>query len=420
MGLVSGTCFAKLGHDVICVENDENRINMLIEGRVPFFEPGLEELVKENIASRKLGFQKKISNEILSWANVVFICVGTPPRENGQANLDYVLGAADEIGKNLTKYTLIVTKSTVPVGTAKKIKKTIQKVYPGSFDVAACPEFLREGSAINDFLHPDRIVVGTESDQAQELLLRLHEQINCPKVLCNLETGEMIKYAANAFLAAKISFINEIANVCESVGADVEAVAEGMGLDKRIGRDFLKAGIGYGGSCFPKDVRALHHIAGQAGYPFQLLKSVVEVNNQQRWLFYKKIKDTLGGLEGKAIGVWGLSFKPNTDDVRESIALDLVERLVEDGAIVKAYDPQAMKNAQKFLGNKVQYCFTAEYATENVDCLLLLTDWDDFNLVDFVNLKSKMRAPLIIDGRNFFDRTKLEALGFRLITVGRG
>ncbi|NQT49959.1 UDP-glucose/GDP-mannose dehydrogenase family protein [Candidatus Kuenenbacteria bacterium] len=418
VGLVSGTCFAELGHKVFCIDIDEKKINSLQSGKIPFYEPELADLVIKNIQSQSITFTTKLA-ESLNQADLVLICVGTPPKQTGQADLKYIFQAVEEIGKNLTKYTVIVTKSTVPVGTAQKIKKIISKNYNGEFDVASCPEFLREGSAVKDFMNPDRIVIGTENQRASDLSNELHEKLDCPKLETNLETAEMIKYASNAFLATKISFINEIANVCENVGADVEQVAEGMGLDTRIGKAFLRAGIGYGGSCFPKDVRALHHVAGQTGYPFQLLKAVVEVNNQQRWLFYKKIKDELKCLENKTIAVWGLSFKPDTDDVRESIAIDIIEKLVEDGANVKAYDPEAMKNTQEILGDKIQYCFTADFALENADCLVIITDWDEFKLVKFENIKSKMKTPLIIDGRNMFDGEKLSSQGIKYISVGR-
>jgi len=418
VGLVSGTCFAELGHKVFCIDIDEKKINSLQSGKIPFYEPELEALVSRNIQTQNLNFSTILS-EHLDQADLVLICVGTPPKQTGQADLKYIFQAADEIGKHLHKYTVIATKSTVPVGTAQKIKKIISKNYNGEFDVASCPEFLREGSAVKDFMNPDRIVFGTESKRASALLNELHEKLDCPKLETNYETAEMIKYASNAFLATKISFINEIANVCENVGADVELVAKGMGLDTRIGKAFLRAGIGYGGSCFPKDVRALHHVAGQTGYPFQLLKAVVEVNNQQRWLFYKKIKDELKCLENKTIAVWGLSFKPDTDDVRESIAIDIIEKLVEDGANVRAYDPEAMKNTQEILGDKIQYCFTADFALKNADCLLVITDWDEFKLVEFENIKSKMKTPLIIDGRNMFDGEKLGSQGIKYISVGR-
>lgn len=411
VGLVTGACFASQGQNVVCVDNNQEKIAALRSAQVPFYEPGLDDLVRAGVQSGALKFSDSLRDN-LNQADVVFICVGTPPKENGQADLKYVYKIAQEIGEQMHKYLVVVTKSTVPVGTGQKVKKIIQQFYPGDFDVASCPEFLREGSAIQDFSSPDRIVIGTESARAFSVLSQVHQNFACPKINTNIQTAEMIKYASNAFLATKISFINEIANVCENVGADVQQVAEGMGYDKRIGRAFLNAGIGYGGSCFPKDVRALHHIAGQMGYPFQLLKAVIEVNNQQRWLFYKKIKEKLGGMENKVIGVWGLAFKPNTDDVRESIALDLIEKLVEDGAKVRAYDPQAMKNARQVLGEKITYCDSAVSAAQDADCLLLITEWDEFKEINLPELKLKMKTPIVFDGRNVFDKKYLQELGY--------
>jgi len=417
VGLVSGTCFAELGHDVICVDNDANKINSLRQGQIPFFEPGLPELVTKNIQSYKLKFSNTLDD--LNNCDIVFLAVGTPPRENGQADLVYVYKAVEEIAQKMNKYLLIVTKSTVPVGTGKKIKKIIQKHYSGKFDIASCPEFLSEGTAVKDFMNPNRIVIGTENDEARQILLQIHEKLECPKVLANIETAEMIKYAANAFLATKISFINEIANVCESIGADIEKVREGIGHDKRIGHHFLNAGIGYGGSCFPKDVRALHHISGQNGYQFQLLRSVIEVNNHQRWLFYKKIKHVFPDLENKTIAIWGLSYKPNTDDIRESIALDLIEKLYDDGTKIKVYDPQAMQNAQKLLGARVNYCFSPEYCAEGADALIIMTEWDEFKNFDLLKLKSIMKQPIIFDGRNIYNKEQLQNLNFQYHSVGR-
>ena len=418
VGLVSSACFAELGHNVLCVDNDVGKIERLNQGVMPFFEPGIGDLVLANLKTARLVFNSSIK-EGLNNVDVIFICVGTPPKRTGQADLSSVFQAAEEIGRNLRQYAVVVTKSTVPVGAAQKIKKIISLNYHGEYDVASCPEFLREGTAIHDFMHPDRIVIGVDAARAKDLLIKLHEKMDCPKVVTGISTAEMIKYASNAFLATKISFINEVANVCEVVGADVERVAEGMGYDKRIGRAFLNAGIGYGGSCFPKDVRALHHIAEENGCLFQLLKTVIEVNSQQRWLFYKKIKTVLGDLDNKSIGVWGLSFKPETDDIRESIAIDLIEKLLDDGANVKVYDPQAMANAQKILGDRVGYGFSAAYAAEAVDALLVMTEWIEFKNFDFNIIRGRMRQPIIIDGRNLYSREAMMALGFNYISVGR-
>jgi UDPglucose 6-dehydrogenase len=418
VGLVSGACFSNLGHQVICVDNDSTKIESLLQGQIPFYEPGLPELVKQNRDAGRLHFSTSLS-ENLNNADIVFIAVGTPPKSTGQADLKYVFQVAEEIGQNLNKYVVVTTKSTVPVGTSQKVKKIIKRFYSDEFDVASCPEFLREGSAIEDFSKPDRIVYGTESDRAARVLAEVHEKLDCEKISTTVATSEMIKYASNAFLATKISFINEMANVCENTGADVTLVSKGMGLDSRIGPKFLNAGLGYGGSCFPKDVRALHHIAGQSGYPFQLLRSVIEVNNQQRWNFYKKIRKELGSLEDKTIGVWGLSFKPNTDDIRESIAIDLIEKLLEDGARIKAHDPEAMKNTQELLKDNIEYCFSPEYAAEKVDCLLIITEWDEFKKVDLNAIKSTMNSPIIIDGRNLYKPDEVKQLGFKYISVGR-
>jgi UDPglucose 6-dehydrogenase len=418
VGLVSGACFSNLGHNVICVDNNQEKIQTLNNGQIPFFEPGLNELVVKSKEAGRLQFKTTIVED-LNKVDIVFIAVGTPPKDNGQADLKYILQVAKEIGDNLQQYVVVTTKSTVPVGTSKKIQQIISKKYSGEFDVASCPEFLKEGSAIDDFSNPDRIVYGTESERAADLLESLHEKLDCPQVSTTIETSEMIKYASNAFLATKISFINEIANVCEYTGANVEQVAKGMGLDSRIGEKFLKAGLGYGGSCFPKDVRALHHIAGQNGYPFQLLKSVIEVNNYQRWAFYKKIKKELGGFEGKTIGVWGLSFKANTDDIRESISIDLIEKMLEDGAIIKAYDAEGMKNTQEKLGDQIQYCFSPAFAAEEVDALLIMTEWDEFRNFDLTKLNGKIKSNTIFDGRNLFDPEEVRSLGFKYISVGR-
>ncbi|MFA5075834.1 MAG: UDP-glucose/GDP-mannose dehydrogenase family protein [Patescibacteria group bacterium] len=418
VGLVTGVCLADLDNQVTCVDIDENKIKKLQSNQVPFFEPGLEEILKRNIESGRLMFSTSLK-DFLKDVELVFIAVGTPPKENGEADLSQVMTAAEAIGKNLDHYVVVIDKSTVPVGTAQRVRKEIAKFYTGEFDIVSNPEFLREGSAIEDFRQPDRIVVGCSSKRSEELMNKLYENFNCPKVFTTPASAEMIKYASNAFLATKISFINEIANVCESVGADVEKVAEGMGLDSRIGHKFLQAGIGYGGSCFPKDVRALHQIAGRHGYPFQLLRAVIEVNNNQKWLLFQKIKDQLGDLAGKKIGVWGLAFKPNTDDVRESVALEIIDRAIENEAQVKVYDPEAAVNAQRYLSPKVEVCSDKYAAAADVDCLLIITEWDEFKNPDWQKLKSLIKNPLIIDGRNMFDPAELAKLGFKYLSVGR-
>ncbi|MFH1187280.1 MAG: UDP-glucose/GDP-mannose dehydrogenase family protein [bacterium] len=418
VGLVTGVCLADMGHNVACIDIDQNKIKKLENGEVPFFEPGLDEILKKNFEAGKLKFDTSLENNMQD-AEAVFIAVGTPPKENGEADLSYVLKAAESIGKNLDHYVVIINKSTVPVGTVLKVKKIVSNFYSGEFDVVSNPEFLREGCAVEDFKKPDRIVVGASSDKAKEVIERLYKNFDCPKIFTTPESSEMIKYASNAFLATKISFINEIANICENVGANVEEVAAGMGLDKRIGPKFLKAGIGYGGSCFPKDVRALHQIAGRDGYSFQLLHAVIDINNNQKWYFFQKIKDQLKDLTGKTIGVWGLAFKPDTDDVRESIAIEIINRLIDEGAKVKAYDPEAAQNAKSHLENSVEICASAGDAAKDVDCLLIITEWDEFKNVNLENLKKIMKTPLIIDGRNMFDAGEMKGLGFRYLSVGR-
>ena len=417
VGLVTGACLADLGNKVTCVDIDKEKIKVLSEGKIPFYEPGLVDLVKKNFEKGNLDFTTSLTEKI-KIAEVVFLAVGTPPKENGEADLKYVYKAAEEIGKNLDHYVVVVNKSTVPVGTGKKVKEMISQHYNGDFDVVSNPEFLREGSAIKDFTEPDRIVIGVESEKAKKTMDDLYKDFNCPKLFTNIESSEMIKYASNAFLATKISFINEIANVCENIGADVEAVAEGMGLDKRIGKSFLKAGLGYGGSCFPKDVRALHQIAGIYGYPFQLLSSVIEVNNSQRWHFFQKIKKVLGGLENKTIGIWGLAFKPNTDDIRESIALEIINRLIEEGAKVKVYDPQAMEIAKEKIEN-IEFCDSYLDASKDVDALLIITEWDEFKNADLKKVKKLMKNPVIFDGRNVYNPKEMNELGFEYFCIGR-
>lgn len=418
VGLVTGVCMADFGNQVVCIDIDQNKIKKLKNGEVPFFEPGLDDILKKNVSAGRLKFDTSLENNLKD-AKAVFIAVGTPPKENGEADLSYVLKVAENIGKILDHYVVIINKSTVPVGTASKVKRIISDFYNGEFDVASNPEFLREGRAVEDFKKPDRIVVGASSSKAKNLMEKLYQHFDCPKVFTTPESSEMIKYASNAFLATKISFINEIANICENVGANVEEVALGMGLDKRIGPKFLKAGIGYGGSCFPKDVRALHQIAGRDGYHFQLLHAVIDINNNQKWYFFQKIKDQLKNLTDKTIGVWGLAFKPNTDDVRESIAIEIINRLVDEGAKVKTYDPQAAQNAKVHLENSVKICASAEEVAKDVDCLLIITEWNEFKKFNLKTLKNLMKTPLIIDGRNMFDVDKMSKLGFRYSSVGR-
>ncbi len=418
VGLVAGPCFAKFGNKVTCVDIDKKKIDRLKKGEVPIYEPGLDDVIAQGIKENNLLFSTSLKNAMKD-AAAVFIAVGTPSRKDGRADLQYVDAVAEEIGKNLIRHTVIVNKSTVPVGTGKRVTEIIKKNYKGKFDVVSNPEFLREGSAVKDFLEPDRIVVGVSSKRAKEVMLDLYEPIDAKKIVTNVESAEMIKYASNAFLATKISFINEIANICERVGADVEMVALGMGADSRIGPKFLKAGIGYGGSCFPKDVNALNQIAGTEGYDFKLLKSVIEVNNKQRLYFVDKIEETLGHLKGKTIAVMGVAFKANTDDLRESAAVDIIRMLTGLGAKVRAYDPIAIDNAKDQLGNGVKFFDDAYKAMEGADVLAITTEWPEFIELNFDKAKKILKEPYIFDGRNLLDPKKVKKSGLKYIGTGR-
>ncbi len=418
VGLVTGTCLAELGNRVVCIDIDKNRIENLKKGVVPFYEPGLEGLIKKNTKNKRLFFEADLAAAIPQ-SEIIFITVGTPAQKNGEADLSYVEKAAEAVGKNLKKYAVVVIKSTVPPKTCRRIREVIKKYSPIPFDLVSNPEFLREGSAVLDFMKPDRIIIGAESGKAKKIIKSLYSPLQSPFVYANFESSEMIKYASNAFLATKISFINEIANVCELIGADVEEIARGMGLDPRIGSQFLKAGLGYGGSCFPKDVRALHQSAGINGYSFCLLKSVIEVNNNQRKLIVKKMEKMLGGLENKTIAVWGLAFKANTDDVRESSSVEIIGLLLEQGAKVKAYDPIAGKNAKKILSEKVIFYGNPYKALSESDALLVATDWDEFKKADLPKVKKLLKRPNVVDGKNIYNPAKMKKMGFNYISVGR-
>ncbi|MGD6990984.1 UDP-glucose dehydrogenase family protein [Sutcliffiella horikoshii] len=419
VGLVSGVCFSDIGNKVTCVDIDENKISNLKKGIIPIYEPGLEELVLKNIKENRLSFTTQL-DKALDEADVVLIAVGTPPKENGEADLRFVEAVATSIGKNLNGYKVIVTKSTVPVGTGKWIKGIIEKEAGHSnFDVASNPEFLREGSAIYDTMNMERAVIGVESDKAKEVLTELHKPFNTNIVVADIETAEMIKYAANAFLATKISFINEIANICELVGADVTKVAEGMGYDNRIGKAFLAAGIGYGGSCFPKDTNALINIAANVGYNLRIVKDVENVNAMQRFRVYDKVKEAFNGeLEGKKLAVLGLAFKPNTDDMRAAPSIDVIPKLLEDGADVIAYDPVAMANAKREIAN-LNTVNSYEEAVQGADAAIVLTDWKEFKDLDLADLKKKLKQPVLIDGRNMFDLNQMADLGYYYASIGR-
>ncbi len=422
VGLVTGACFSEFGVHVTCVDKDEAKIRALQKGQIPIFEPGLTELVHKNTEAGRLQFTTDISGAI-GRSLVVFIAVGTPPRGDGSANMAYVEEVAETIAENIDSYKVIVTKSTVPVGTGERLRKIIglklkEKI---DYDVVSNPEFLREGSAIEDFLRPNRVVIGSESPHAIAILKDLYRPlylIETPFVVTNIPTAEMIKYASNAFLATKISFINELANLCERMGADIRQVAKGMGLDGRIGPKFLHPGPGYGGSCLPKDTRALTQMAKEKGYEMDLLNAVVRVNYRQRILMLDKIRTATGGLDGKTLAVLGIAFKPNTDDIRESPAMEIIQGLMESGARIRAFDPVAMSEAGKVL-KTVTYCEDAYDAARGADAVLLVTEWNQFRSLDLERLQKLVRTPLFIDLRNVYDEARLKRAGFRYIGVGR-
>ena len=420
VGLVTAAVFAKLGNTVYVIGHTPEKINKLKKGIVPFYEPGLEQMVKENLKAKRLIFTLDYSPSVKN-SDVVFIAVGTPPQKTGDAELYGVFEVAEKIAKNLNGYTVVATKSTVPVGTNKRLFQIIEenKSEKARFDIASVPEFLKEGTAIEDTLHPDRIVIGTENGKSRKILSDLHAPFKSPLVQTNLETAELIKYASNSFLATKISFANAIAKLSELSGADASKVLEGIGHDTRIGRQFLYPGPGYGGSCLPKDVRALHSMAGDLGYDFSLLSEVEDINRFAKRDLVRKAKKILSGdLRGKTIGVLGLSFKANTDDVRESPAIDIIELLRREGALIKAYDPQAMENAKKVLDG-IEFSKTWEDAVKSADALVILTDWDEFKEIDLLKIYKLMKSPNIVDGRNLYDPKKVKDMGFAYIGVGR-
>ncbi|MED4206687.1 UDP-glucose 6-dehydrogenase TuaD [Neobacillus mesonae] len=420
VGLVSGTCFADAGNDVTCCDIDQVKINNLSQGIIPIYEPGLKELVHKNVRSGTLHFSANVPQAILD-AEVVYIAVGTPMNSTGEADLTYVKQVAKTIAENLNGYKVIVTKSTVPVGTGRLVEKVIRKYSKDQhpFDVVSNPEFLREGSAIKDTLNMERAVIGATSEKAFQIIAELHQPFTSNIVKASLETAEIIKYAANAFLATKISFINDIANICERVGADVTKVSAGVGLDSRIGNKFLQAGVGFGGSCFPKDTAALLHIAEDCGYDFKLIKAVIETNEKQRVHLVEKLVNSLGELKGKTISVLGLAFKPNTNDIRSSPALDIIPYLAEQGAIVKAYDPIAIVETKKQIGYQCTYTENAYEAIKGSDACMILTDWQDVKNLDLAKVKQLMNQPLIVDGRNLFKLERMQELGFTYLSVGR-
>ncbi len=422
VGLVSGTCFAEMGNDVICIDIDEAKVKKLQNGEVPIFEPGLKKLLDRNIAKNRIQFSTDLQDG-LDHAEVIFLALPTPPGEDGSADLKYVLGVAEQIGQKMDAYKLIVNKSTVPVGTADRVQSAISTNTTLDFDVVSNPEFLREGAAVGDFLKPDRVVIGTESERAQKIMGELYapfvKQGN-PIYYMNTRSSEMTKYASNSYLATRISFMNEIANLCDILGADVDEVRMGMGSDGRIGKQFLYAGIGYGGSCFPKDVLALCKTSQENDYNFQILNAVVDVNALQRQRFYERIKAHFkGDLKGKKIAVWGLAFKPKTDDIREAPALYLLQRFIDDGATVCAYDQEAMDNTKKVMGDKVEFATEPYGCLPDADALVMVTEWTEFRAPDFPKMKALMNAPVIFDGRNIYDKNTPAAHGFHYESVGR-
>ena len=427
VGLVTGTCFSEMGVDVTCVDVQADKIENLKKGIIPIYEPGLEDMVHRNFNAGRLKFSTDLK-ECLDDVEVVFSAVGTPPDEDGSADLKYVLEVARTIGRNINKYVLVVTKSTVPVGTAQKVKATIQEELDKrgvqvDFDVASNPEFLKEGNAVDDFMKPDRVVVGVESDRAKSIMERLYKPFmmnNYRLIFTDIPSAEMIKYAANSMLATRISFMNDIANLCELVGADVNMVRKGIGSDSRIGSKFLYPGCGYGGSCFPKDVKALIKTAEKNGYSMRVLKAVEEVNESQKAILFEKLsKHYSGDLKGKRIALWGLAFKPETDDMREAPALVLIDKLVEAGASVKVYDPIAMNECRRRIGDKVIYATDMYDAVLDVDALLLVTEWKEFRMPSWGVLKKTMRQTVIVDGRNIYDKTELDENGFEYMCIGQ-
>ena len=422
VGLVTGTCLAETGNTVTCVDIDENKVAQLKGGKIPIYEPGLEKLFERNLKEERLYFTTNLAEGIKE-AQIIFLALPTPPGEDGSADLRYVLGVAEEIGKLLTDYKVIINKSTVPVGTAEKVHEAIARNYKGAYDVVSNPEFLREGVAVEDFMKPDRIVIGTQSERAKKLLEQLYgpyvRQGN-PIIFMDERSSELTKYAANSFLATKISFMNEVAQLCERLGADVDMVRKGIGSDDRIGKRFLFPGIGYGGSCFPKDVQALVRSSWEVGYDFRILDAVMDVNERQKVHLVAKIKNYFNDdLQGKHFAIWGLAFKPNTDDIREAPALYIIEELIKAGATVTAYDPEAMENVKNLLGNKISYSEGQYDALKGADALVIATEWNEFRTPDFLKIVLNMKSKAIFDGRNLFDTAAIKELGFYYESIGR-
>ncbi len=427
VGLVTGTCFAEMGVEVFCVDIDRQKIENLRNGVVPIYEPGLEEMVIRNYEVGRLHFTTDLT-EVLDQVEIVFSAVGTPPDEDGSADLKYVLDVARTIGRAMNKYLLVVTKSTVPVGTARRIRQTIadeldRRGVTIDFDIASNPEFLKEGAAVKDFMHPDRIVVGVESDRARRLMEKLYHPFmlnNFRIIYMDIPSAEMTKYAANAMLATRISFMNDMANLCEIIGADINMVRKGIGADTRIGSSFLYAGCGYGGSCFPKDVKALISTASDHGYPMRILQAVEDVNEEQKTLLFRKLSAHFGGdLQGRKVAMWGLAFKPETDDMREAPSLVLIDRLLEAGCQITAYDPVAIPEARRRIGDRIAYAKNIYGTVEGADVLMVVTEWKEFRLPAWARIRSLMKTPLILDGRNIYNIAEIEEAGFTYHCIGR-
>jgi len=421
VGLVTGACFADVGHHVICVDNDSEKVKQLKAGEIPIYEPGLEEIIHRNVSAQRLHFTGNIQ-EAVERTQIIFIAVPTPPLPDGDVDLSFVEKVAREIAGVLTDYRVIVDKSTVPVKTGEKVAESIKRYnrHGAKFDVVSNPEFLREGCAVTDLMHPDRIVIGAQSEHAIDLMKKVYEPFMAPILVTDISSAELIKHCANSFLALKISYINAVSGICEASGADVEKVADGIGMDHRIGRDFLNAGIGYGGSCFPKDIAAFITISEQLGKPFTLLKEVQRINEGQKARFLKTIRETLWVLREKRIAVWGLTFKPDTDDLRSSVAIEVVEQLLREGAHVVAYDPKGMQKARSIKAiADAEFASSALEAVTDAEALIIATDWNEFANVDLAVLKDKMRTPIVFDGRNLLDPETMRQFGFSYYSVGR-
>jgi UDPglucose 6-dehydrogenase len=421
VGLVAGACLAENGNEVICVDKDQAKIATLKAGRMPIYEPGLEEMVRRNAAEARLSFTTNLP-EAVQASEIVFIAVGTPQGEDGSADLQHVLGVAHEIGKAITRYTVVVDKSTVPVGTARKVQAAVASETSVPFSVVSNPEFLKQGAAIEDFMKPDRVVIGCDEERAGEIMKAVYApftRTGAPIMVMDTPSAELCKYAANAMLATRISFMNEIANVCERVGANAEAVRKAVGSDRRIGPSFLFPGIGYGGSCFPKDVKAMLKSAADEGYDFRILHAVEEVNVRQKSVLVDKIVAHLGDVSGKTIALWGLAFKPKTDDMREAPAITIVEKLLAMGATVRAYDPEATETARRVFGDRITYCSHGYDALEGADALAVVTEWNEFREPDFQKMKQLLKSPVVFDGRNIYSPDTMRGLGFQYFSIGR-